>query len=113
MDLREEEKEKTKITFSFFFQRLGELGGSRVPRARIRRHPREHLRDHAQRHSLSGDQDFQLHNTSDLQVEGFIDHYGVDYSLDQRDEYGHSPAHWMALNGHTHVCRLGLMHYID
>ena len=40
-----------------------------------------------------------------IQVEGFIEHYGVDYSLDQRDEYGHSPAHWMALNGHTHVCR--------
>ena len=38
-------------------------------------------------------------------MEGFIEHYGVDYSLDQRDEYGHSPAHWMALNGHTHVCR--------
>ena len=46
-----------------------------------------------------------MRNGTLSQVEGFIEHYGVDYSLDQRDEYGHSPAHWMALNGHTHVCR--------
>lgn len=45
------------------------------------------------------------HKADCHQVSGFIDKYGVDYSLDQRDEYGHSPAHWMALNGHTHVCR--------
>ena len=48
---------------------------------------------------------------NDPQVEGFMEKYGVDYSLDQRDEYGHSPAHWMALNGHTHVCRYMMEEY--
>jgi len=39
------------------------------------------------------------------QVEGFINKYGLEYSLDQRDEYGHTPTHWTALNGHAHVFR--------
>ena len=39
------------------------------------------------------------------QVEYFFEKYGIEYSLDQRDEYGHSPAHWMALNGHAHITR--------
>jgi ankyrin repeat protein len=39
------------------------------------------------------------------QVEYFFEKYGMVYSLDQRDEYGHSPAHWVALNGHAHITR--------
>ena len=31
----------------------------------------------------------------------------MEYSLDQRDEYGHSPPHWMALNGHATIARYG------
>ena len=39
------------------------------------------------------------------QVEKFINKYGLDYTMNQRDEYGHTPTHWLALNGHTHVFR--------
>ena len=39
------------------------------------------------------------------QVEKFINKYGLDYTLNQRDEYGHTPTHWLALNGHAHVFR--------
>ena len=39
------------------------------------------------------------------QVERFISKYGLEYSLSQRDEYGHTPTHWLALNGHAHVFR--------
>ena len=39
------------------------------------------------------------------QVEKFVNKYGLDYTLNQRDEYGHTPTHWLALNGHTHVFR--------
>ena len=39
------------------------------------------------------------------QVENFINKYGLDYTLSQRDEYGHTPTHWLALNGHAHVFR--------
>ena len=45
------------------------------------------------------------HGRSLSQVEYFFEKYGMEYSLDQRDEYGHSPAHWMALNGHAHITR--------
>ena len=40
-----------------------------------------------------------------VQVERFIGKYGLEYSLAQRDEYGHTPTHWLALNGHAHVFR--------
>ena len=39
------------------------------------------------------------------QVEKFINKYGLDYTMNQRDEYGHTPTHWLALNGHAHVFR--------
>ena len=39
------------------------------------------------------------------QVERFVGKYGLEYSLQQRDEYGHTPTHWLALNGHSHVFR--------
>ena len=39
------------------------------------------------------------------QVSGFVSKYGLEYSLQQRDEYGHTPTHWLALNGHAHVFR--------
>ena len=39
------------------------------------------------------------------QVEYFIEKYGMDYSLEQRDEYGHTPSHWMALKGHAQISR--------
>ena len=39
------------------------------------------------------------------QVSGFVSKYGLEYSLGQRDEYGHTPTHWLALNGHAHVFR--------
>ena len=39
------------------------------------------------------------------QVERFVSRYGLEYSLHQRDEYGHTPTHWLALNGHSHVFR--------
>ena len=37
-------------------------------------------------------------------VEYLTDRYGVDI-FKERDEYGHSPAHWMALNGHFNIAR--------
>jgi len=39
------------------------------------------------------------------QVDRFVSKYGLEYSLQQRDEYGHTPTHWLALNGHSHVFR--------
>merc|ERR1711874_159652 len=39
------------------------------------------------------------------QVSGFVSKYGLEYSLGQRDEYGHTPTHWMALNGHASIAR--------
>jgi ankyrin repeat protein len=44
------------------------------------------------------------------QVEYFFEKYGMVYSLDQRDEYGHSPAHWVALNGHAHITRYRMLY---
>ncbi len=38
------------------------------------------------------------------QVEFLHDRYGSELFL-ERDEYGHSPAHWMALNGHVSIAR--------
>ena len=37
-------------------------------------------------------------------VEYLTDRYSVDI-FKERDEYGHSPAHWMALNGHFSIAR--------
>ena len=51
-----------------------------------------------------------LHNSFILlsrnlaQVEYLTDRYGLDI-FKERDEYGHSPAHWMALNGHASIAR--------
>jgi ankyrin repeat protein len=38
------------------------------------------------------------------QVEYLVDKYGLEI-FKERDEYGHSPAHWMALNGHASIAR--------
>ena len=38
------------------------------------------------------------------QVEYLTDRYGLDI-FKERDEYGHSPAHWMALNVHASIAR--------
>lgn len=38
------------------------------------------------------------------QVEYLHDRYG-NVIFEERDEYGHSPAHWMALNGHVAIAR--------
>ncbi len=38
------------------------------------------------------------------QTEYLHDRYGKEIFL-ERDEYGHSPAHWMALNGHVGLAR--------
>ena len=38
------------------------------------------------------------------QVEYLVDRYGMEI-FKERDEYGHSPAHWMALNGHASIAR--------
>ncbi|XP_023331098.1 probable protein S-acyltransferase 23 isoform X2 [Eurytemora carolleeae] len=49
---------------------------------------------------------FEIMRSGNLgQVEYFFEKYGMEYSLDQRDEYGHSPPHWMALNGHATIAR--------
>ena len=44
-----------------------------------------------------------LHNLR-LQVEYLYDRYGSGI-FEERDEYGHSAAHWMALNGHVAIAR--------
>ena len=41
---------------------------------------------------------------SNPQVEYLYDRYGAGI-FEERDEYGHSAAHWMALNGHVAVAR--------
>eukprot|EP00095_Tigriopus_kingsejongensis_P005009 maker-scaffold139_size317827-snap-gene-1.20 protein:Tk05009 transcript:maker-scaffold139_size317827-snap-gene-1.20-mRNA-1 annotation:"hypothetical protein AaeL_AAEL001203" len=38
------------------------------------------------------------------QVEYLFDRYGSEI-FNERDEYGHSSAHWMALNGHIYIAR--------
>ena len=47
---------------------------------------------------------FYLANRNLAQVEYLTDRYGLDI-FKERDEYGHSPAHWMALNGHASIAR--------
>ena len=37
-------------------------------------------------------------------MEYLVDKYGLEI-FKERDEYGHSPAHWMALNGHASIAR--------
>ena len=42
-------------------------------------------------------------------VETLYETYGCDL-FEERDEYGHSPAHWMALNGHIAIARFMVQH---
>ena len=37
-------------------------------------------------------------------VEDLVNRFGAEI-YKERDEYGHSPAHWMALNGHAFIAR--------
>jgi len=47
---------------------------------------------------------FKISFSNLSQVEYLADKYGLEI-FKERDEYGHSPAHWMALNGHASIAR--------